>query len=57
MKKMKSEIDEYIGSRIREYRLSLRLTQEQLASIPDSAPAKSSAPPACIGAVAIIEPF
>ncbi|WP_291568599.1 helix-turn-helix transcriptional regulator [Bradyrhizobium sp.] len=32
MKKTKSEIDEYIGSRIREYRLSLRLTQEQLAS-------------------------
>ncbi len=32
MKKTKSEIDEYIGARIREYRLSLRLTQEQLAS-------------------------
>ena len=32
MKRTKSEIDEYIGSRIREYRLSLRLTQEQLAS-------------------------
>lgn len=31
MKKTRSEIDEYIGSRIREYRLSLRLTQEQLA--------------------------
>ena len=32
MKKTKSEIDEYIGARIREYRLALRLTQEQLAS-------------------------
>jgi transcriptional regulator with XRE-family HTH domain len=32
MKKTKSEIDEYIGARIREYRLSLCLTQEQLAS-------------------------
>ena len=32
MKKTKSEIDKYIGSRIREYRLALRLTQEQLAS-------------------------
>ena len=32
MKKPKSEINEYIGARIREYRLSLRLTQEQLAS-------------------------
>ena len=31
MKKARSEIDEYIGSRIRAYRLSLRLTQEQLA--------------------------
>ena len=31
MKKARSEIDEYIGSRIREHRLSLRLTQEQLA--------------------------
>ena len=31
MKRTKSEIDEYIGSRIRGYRLSLRLTQEQLA--------------------------
>ena len=29
--KSKSEIDEYIGSRIRECRLSLHLTQEQLA--------------------------
>ena len=28
--KSKSEIDEYIGSRIRECRLSLHLTQEQL---------------------------
>jgi transcriptional regulator with XRE-family HTH domain len=28
----KSEIDEYIGSRIRAYRLSLHLTQEQLAT-------------------------
>jgi transcriptional regulator with XRE-family HTH domain len=32
MKKTKSEIDEYIGSRIRGYRLALQLTQEQLAS-------------------------
>lgn len=31
MKKSKSEIDEYIGSRIRECRLSLHLTQELLA--------------------------
>jgi transcriptional regulator with XRE-family HTH domain len=30
--KSKSEIDQYIGARIRECRLSLRLTQEQLAS-------------------------
>jgi transcriptional regulator with XRE-family HTH domain len=30
--KAKSKIDEYIGSRIRECRLSLRLTQDQLAS-------------------------
>ena len=29
--KSKSEIDDYIGSRIRECRLSLHLTQEQLA--------------------------
>jgi transcriptional regulator with XRE-family HTH domain len=29
--KSKSEIDEYIGSRIRKCRLSLHLTQEQLA--------------------------
>jgi transcriptional regulator with XRE-family HTH domain len=32
MKKSKSEIDRYIGSRIRERRLSLHLTQEFLAS-------------------------
>jgi transcriptional regulator with XRE-family HTH domain len=31
MKKLKSEIDEYIGSRIRECRLSLHLSQELLA--------------------------
>src|SRR5471030_450413 len=31
MKKSKSEIDEYIGSRIRECRLSLHLSQELLA--------------------------
>jgi transcriptional regulator with XRE-family HTH domain len=31
MKKSKSEIDEYIGSRIRECRLSLCLSQELLA--------------------------
>jgi transcriptional regulator with XRE-family HTH domain len=31
MKKSKSEIDEYIGSRIRERRLSLHLNQELLA--------------------------
>ena len=30
--KSKSEIDQYIGARIRECRLSHRLTQEQLAS-------------------------
>jgi transcriptional regulator with XRE-family HTH domain len=29
--KAKSEVDEYIGSRIRERRLSLQVTQEQLA--------------------------
>jgi transcriptional regulator with XRE-family HTH domain len=29
--KPRSEVDEYIGSRIRERRLSLRVTQEQLA--------------------------
>lgn len=31
MRKSKSEIDEYIGSRIRECRLSLHLSQELLA--------------------------
>ena len=31
-KNVKSEIDEYIGWRIRECRLSMRLTQEQLAN-------------------------
>jgi transcriptional regulator with XRE-family HTH domain len=30
--KSKSEVDEYIGSRIREHRISHNLTQEQLAT-------------------------